>query len=108
MNHWLAYVTLLGLTTCCLGKIAEWELTLHHEIGGLRSSKGENELEGLPVVEPPYHSAGYLSLNNTHDAKLFYFYFQVGAFWEQWKGICIIAAEQWKRFERQIPFVNKQ
>lgn len=31
----------------------------------------------LNPVDPPLHSAGYLELNNTVDAKLFYFYAEV-------------------------------
>lgn len=68
-----------GPASCCC-ELVERPLTLHHGMKGM--SKGRRNGVGLPVVDAPFHSAGYMQLNNTVDAKLFYFYFQVGLdFW---------------------------
>ncbi|GMH41460.1 hypothetical protein BSKO_09370 [Bryopsis sp. KO-2023] len=52
----------------CKG-LVEWPLDLLE-----RSTPQANG--GVPLLDPPYHSAGYMKLNGTHDAKLFYFYFE--------------------------------
>ncbi|GMH41459.1 hypothetical protein BSKO_09369 [Bryopsis sp. KO-2023] len=52
----------------CKG-LVEWPLGLLE-----RSTPQANG--GVPLLDPPYHSAGYMDLNGTHDARLFYFYFE--------------------------------
>lgn len=66
--------------TCCYAELVEWPITLHHEIQSPAGHTDEvtNGIGSLPPVDPPFHAAGYLELNNTINANLFYFYFQVG------------------------------
>lgn len=37
---------------------------------------GPSLLGGVPIVDPPKRVAGYFDLNRTHDAKMFYFFFE--------------------------------
>lgn len=79
MRNEMIFLALLATVTCCYCEIVEWPLTLHHGIQGpVSRTRRANRVGSLPLVDPPFHSAGYMHLNNTIGAKLFYFYFQVG------------------------------
>lgn len=75
MQQQIALLVLLASLGCAACKLTEWPLTLHHDIVAAEG-KAAND---LPLVEPPYHSAGYMPLPSSYSAKLFYFYFEVEA-----------------------------
>lgn len=77
MQKQSTYLIFLISAACCSGRIVEWPVTLQFDI----KSSADDEVtrrRSLPPVDPPFHSAGLLELNNTVDARLFFFYAQVG------------------------------
>jgi carboxypeptidase C (cathepsin A) len=46
------------------------------DLGTILREPVATTLNGVPIVNPPQRVAGYFSLNRTHDAKMFYFFFE--------------------------------
>eukprot|EP00803_Ostreobium_quekettii_P009187 evm.model.scf_2312.2 EVM.evm.TU.scf_2312.2 scf_2312:11163-14299(-) len=59
--------------TLAKGRIIEWPLRL---LDQSQPSSAVLGTDGVPVVDPPVHRAGYFKLDNTVDASLFYFFFE--------------------------------
>lgn len=70
-----AALALLGCLTAVsgalgAGRLVEKPLRLPGEAPVLRGA------DGVPIVDPPQRVAGYFKLNRTHDAHMFYFYYE--------------------------------
>lgn len=72
----LAVVMLLSVALCALSskaqtnRLVERDLTLKTVPSHLASG------DDVPIVDPPKRIAGYFKLNRTHEARMFYFFFE--------------------------------